>query len=87
MIYIDMMNVQSSEHQTFSIDEDNFEGPNEDEVLEFNQIQYTSKLRHIIETHDTKWIEYKPERCQNTNPFDGDGAAADDNTISSVERI
>lgn len=81
MFFIDMVNAQSSESQTISIEE-NFEGPNEDELFTFNQNQNTSKIRRIIESHDTKWIVYQPEKCQNSNPFD-----IDDHTVSSIERI
>lgn len=81
VFYIDLKNVESGDDQILFVADD-FEEPNEDDISEFNRIQYSDEIKHIIESHDAKWIPYQPGTSQNSNPFD-----TDDHTISSIERI
>lgn len=79
--YIDMANGNSNNDRMLFIEE-NFQHPNEDEISEVNRNQYIVEIRHIIESHDAKWISYHPGKSQHSHPLD-----TDDHTISSIERI
>lgn len=76
LFYIDMTSISASSDQIVFVDEDSFE-PNKENILEMHD----TEIKHIIETHDARWISYQPEGSQNSNPLD-----IDDRT-SSIERI
>lgn len=80
LFYIDMTGVNTGNDQIVFVDEDFLE-PSNEHILEMYGKQYDTKIKHIIESHDARWIPYQPEESQNSNPLDIDDRK------SSIERI
>lgn len=76
IFYIDIMpGKNASNDQTVYIDEDVFDEPSDESILEVYGKQCDAEIRRIIESHDTRWIQYHPEGSQTSNPLDIDDRA------------
>lgn len=73
IFYIDiMMRENASNDQMVFIDEDVFDEPNDENILDMYAHQRDAEIRRIIESHDTRWILYHPQGSQHSNPLDID---------------